>query len=500
MKLLKYAFNYLKRNFLKTFLNALIIFVMTFVLFTSINVRNSQETLYHNMEISTPINYELGGYVTFIANADVIRYDDNSDYYETIISVIEGLKECEHLDGVIDSKITFSFNNYVNDLYDSALTVDIDGLIIGNSFALEEFENFDDYILEGENLDKDDEDTLNVLVSDEHFIDDSADIDYYYLEVGDELVFKREAGNSLDGYYPLSDYSFKVKGIFDKRALERDLGIEADVLALNSTALKYLKDYKDDRNTLSKEIVYKAIKEGSARGETSIRIPSATPNKNIFMIDQAVYNFKNAETVQDFDHRAEAIIDEKVQNEGNERLLSGIFFTAGSTTNDLDNIIEPFKALRNNLDSSILAILVFCVIMLIISSIYMINSRQKEMMIRSALGEKRKRQFLQYLIENSVISFITTTIAYILNITIISKVIEAMFKRSIETQNDLKRIATGELGAFDELYELSRYNILNIQITDYFITLLIILILVTIASLLSFFTQKKNDYRTFLNS
>lgn len=129
----------------------------------------------------------------------------------------------------------------------------------------------------------------------------------------------------------------------------------------------------------------------------------------------------------------------------------------------------------------------------------MINSRQKEMMIRSALGEKRKRQFLQYLIENSVISFITTTIAYILNITIISKVIEAMFKRSIETQNDLKRIATGELGAFDELYELSRYNILNIQITDYFITLLIILILVTIASLLSFFTQKKNDYRTFLN-
>ena len=217
------------------------------------------------------------------------------------------------------------------------------------------------------------------------------------------------------------------------------------------------------------------------------------------MIDQAVYNFKNVETVQNFDHRAEAIIDKKVQNEGNERLLSGIFFTAGSTTNDLDNIIEPFKALRNNLDSSILAILVFCVIMLIISSIYMINSRQKEMMIRSALGEKRKRQFLQYLIENSVISFITTTIAYILNITIISKVIEAMFKRSIETQNDLKRIATGELGAFDELYELSRYNILNIQITDYFITLLIILILVTIASLLSFFTQKKNDYRTFLN-
>ena len=147
MKLLKYAFNYLKRNFLKTFLNALIIFVMTFVLFTSINVRNSQETLYHNMEISTPINYELGGYVTFIANADEIRYDDNSDYYETIIAVIEGLKECEDLDGVIDSKITFSFNNYVNDLYDSALTVDIDGLIIGNSFAVEEFENLDDYIL-----------------------------------------------------------------------------------------------------------------------------------------------------------------------------------------------------------------------------------------------------------------------------------------------------------------------------------------------------------------
>ena len=177
-----------------------------------------------------------------------------------------------------------------------------------------------------------------------------------------------------------------------------------------------------------------------------------------------------------------------------------LHFELSDESNDISNIIEPFKALRNNLDSSILAILVFCVIMLIISSIYMINSRQKEMMIRSALGEKRKRQFLQYLIENSVISFITTTIAYILNITIISKVIEAMFKRSIETQNDLKRIATGELGAFDELYELSRYNILNIQITDYFITLLIILILVTIASLLSFFTQKKNDYRTFLNS
>ena len=72
MKLFKYAINYLKRNLLKTFMNALIIFVMAFVIFTSINVRNSQETIYHNMEVSTPISYELGGYVNFFVKPEVI--------------------------------------------------------------------------------------------------------------------------------------------------------------------------------------------------------------------------------------------------------------------------------------------------------------------------------------------------------------------------------------------------------------------------------------------
>ena len=496
MKLLKYAFNYLKRNFLKTFLNALIIFVMTFVLFTSINVRNSQETIYHNMEVSTPISYELGGYVNFIANSDEIRYNYKASYYETIIALIKGLEECKNLEGVIDSNIAFNFSNYTSDLYDNLLNYDL-SLIVGRSYESTVFEDYEDYIIAGENLSEEDEGTLNILVSDGQFIDESEN--YVYLEVGDDLIFKREVESDLDPY-PLSDYTFKVKGIFDHKSLERDFGIKADVLALNSTALKYLEDYKNDLYAFRYDIIEKASREGASKGETSIATPLITPNLNIFSIEEAVYNFKNVTEVKDFDLKAEAIIDEKVNEEGLPQFLSGIFFTAGSTSNDLNNIIEPFEALRNNLDSSILAILVFCVIMLIISSIYMINSRQKEMMIRSALGEKRKRQFLQYLIENSVISFITTTIAYILNITIISKVIEAMFKRSIETQNDLKRIATGELGAFDELYELSRYNILNIQITDYFITLLIILILVTIASLLSFFTQKKNDYRTFLNS
>ena len=487
MKLLKYALNYLRNNPLKLIFNASIIFVMAFVIFTSINIRNSQNTLYQNMQMSTPVTYELRGDLEFINDPDVrvIVSIDDDHYNQSILATVEALNEIKEFSEVKDYTLTYYLNPLWKTDDGSYLSFRMEGL------DTKQIDDYDRYMIEGENLDESDSTANNVIINEMYLYDQKTD-SYYTPKVGDEisipLTFFDASGNVFD----LGEFKVIVKGIFD----DNNYGYLSKMIMSDELAKTYLEEYLEAYTSYPTPELLQEIKGKSP--DESFTVYDLLINYNNFGIYQASFELTNPYAAENFIKKAEDMFASKFALEGGVK-YERLHFELSDESNDISNIIEPFKALRNNLDSSILAILVFCVIMLIISSIYMINSRQKEMMIRSALGEKRKRQFLQYLIENSVISFITTTIAYILNITIISKVIEAMFKRSIETQNDLKRIATGELGAFDELYELSRYNILNIQITDYFITLLIILILVTIASLLSFFTQKKNDYRTFLN-
>ena len=184
---------------------------------------------------------------------------------------------------------------------------------------------------------------------------------------------------------------------------------------------------------------------------------------------------------------------------GDIRLGGALTFKDDSKKGDIDKILEPFYALKANLDSSIMLAVAFSVVMLVISLLYLLNARQKEMMIRRALGEKKKRELLQFVFENTLIAFLMTSLAYLVNITLVSRVIEFMFAQSIKTQNNLQRIATGELGSYDELYELSRYNVVNISLNDYVLVLAVIFLIIICACFISFLFRKKENFREFLN-
>lgn len=116
------------------------------------------------------------------------------------------------------------------------------------------------------------------------------------------------------------------------------------------------------------------------------------------------------------------------------------------------------------------------------------------------MGESKKRQLGQYILENGLIAMIMTTMAYLVNTTLVFKVIEFMFAQSIKTQNNLRRIETGEIGAFDEIYELSRYNVVSIDLKDYLLVLFIIMAIICLSCLISFMIRKKENFREFLNS
>lgn len=456
------------------------------------------------MTISVPIVYELNGDVPYLTNGTSNYYSSTIGYYEAIEQVITGLKEIDKFEGVSDHERSYYIGSYDEYAFEYGHSKYENNPISINSIAINDFGILEDELVEGDNLNTNDITTNNVLIKNDFTIT-LADGTLYAPEVGDEFEIDFY-GNINFNREKFGSRTLKVKGIYDYSRLYKKHGIASDILLTDIQAEDHLNNlieaYTAYESNYYKEAEEKAYEEMIASEGNSFYVPALNfeADPRTFMIKEANYTLgNNVGMLDEFKGTADKLLRNKLATIGNNS-LNDVYFLKADSSSDISNIIEPFQALRNNLDSSILAILVFCVIMLIISSIYMINSRQKEMMIRSALGEKRKRQFLQYLIENSVISFITTTIAYILNITIISKVIEAMFKRSIETQNDLKRIATGELGAFDELYELSRYNILNIQITDYFVVLGIVMTIVCISSALSFLTQKKIKYRTLLNN
>lgn len=520
MKVLKYAWNYLKRNLIKSLVTFLIIFVMAFVMFTSISIRGAQSTLYKNMAIAQGIIYRLNGDVPFISDSDyegVKSYYDN--YKSTIIKIIEIFKELSESSEVIDHDISYLMTtNYLDD--DGYHSVFISGA------EEEDYGKFDPYLREGTNLDKtNDPASSAILVSDQFLIYDPLTATHRSPKIGETITFYHIGYLSLFMVNQLPDYSFieenvngekivvlgeyqlKVAGIYEKQEpyiINDSLYYDKDIITLYYDLIgsadlveQLLRDVSELESAYpSHELFATMIKESG--GQTSIYTPSLEERIGCFTILEANLELGSIENAAAFEQKAQNDLAAAVRGSGNGLTMDVYLESTG--IEELEAIIEPFDALRSNLDSSIMAIMIFLLIMIVISNIYVINSRNKEMMIRRALGEKTIRQFAQYLFENIIMALIAVSVAFIANIMVVTPLITLMFKQSIETQNNLRRIADGTLAAYDELYEAARYGVVNMDLSDYLLVMILVIAAVGFSCLLSFILRRKMDIKAFLNS
>ena len=519
MKVVKYAWNYLKRNLIKSLVTFLIIFVMAFVMFTSISIRGAQSTLYKNMATAQGITYRLNSNAPFIADSDyegVRLYYDN--YKATIIRVIEIFKELSASSEVIDHDISYLMaTNYLDD--DGYHSVLISGV------EKEDFDKFDPYLCEGTNLNKTNDPASSILVSDQFLIYDPLTAAHRKPKIGETITFYHIGYLSLFMANQLPDYSFieenangdkivvlgeyqlKVAGIYEKPdpyIINNSLYYDEDIIALYYNLIgsaDLVEQLLRDANELesaypSHELIASIIKESG--GQTSIYTPPLEERIGCFTILEANLELGSIENAAAFEQTAQNDLAAAVRGSGNGLVMDVYLESTG--IEDLNAIIEPFDALRSNLDSSIMAIMVFLLIMIVISNIYVINSRNREMMIRRALGEKTIRQFAQYLFENFIMALIAVSAAFAANIMVVTPLITLMFKQSIETQNNLRRIADGTLAAYDELYEAARYGVVNVGFNDYLLVMGLVIAAVGLSCLLSFVLRRKMDIKAFLNS
>ena len=289
MKLLKYALNYLRNNPLKLIFNASIIFVMAFVIFTSINIRNSQNTLYQNMQMSTPVTYELRGDLEFINDPDVrvIVSIDDDHYNQSILATVEALNEIKEFSEVKDYTLTYYLNPLWKTDDGSYLSFRMEGL------DTKQIDDYDRYMIEGENLDESDSTANNVIINEMYLYDQKTD-SYYTPKVGDEisipLTFFDASGNVFD----LGEFKVKVKGIFD----DNNYGYLSKMIMSDELAKTYLEEYLEAYVSYPTPELLQEIREKTP--DDSFVTYDLLINYNNFGIYQAAFELTNPYAAENF--------------------------------------------------------------------------------------------------------------------------------------------------------------------------------------------------------
>ena len=493
MKLIRYSLKYLRQNPYRTLLRAVILFVMSFVLFAAWDLRKAESDLKKELSLSVPITYNLNGSAAYMQNEETFFSGNGPStsrfYFDAMIKTLEGIEEVMSYSEVSSADIHLML---------SASVTSSEGSRGVNILVLDDdtLAKFSSYITAGQNIEK----ANDVMVSDELTLIETVFIESFDEEVTPKEIAPKQGETLSMEYYVsydndtdipqysyLGNHEFTVSGFFNPSALSTILNSDkysyADVIMSISGLKDYYLDYKEKYDEFEKTPVEINGLEVFI-SKFNIEGPS-------FVTEKASFHFDNLDDALTFKEKAESYLNSNIASLDHAERYADLVFNADSGENDIDHILEPFTALRRNLDSSIIFIVILCVLLYLIFSYNILKGRQKELMIRRSMGEGRFRQFKQYLFENILIALVVLAIGFVLDALVISALVQKMFERSIAIQNDLKRVATGELLYFEDVEKKVGSVLDNIDLRSFAYIGALVIGLVIIVSIISFITVKK---------
>ena len=495
MKLIRYSLKYLRQNPYRTLLRAAILFVMSFVLFAAWDLRKAESDLEKELSLSVPITYNLNGSAAYMQDEGTFFTGVGHSpltsrfYFNAMTKTIEGIEEVMNYEEVSSAEIIITLQEAVrtNEGSKEALILVLDD---------DTLSKIGPYITEGNNI-KNSNDLIvsNELLLEEHIFRESFDDivipKHIPPKLNDEMEMQYEVSydneHDFTRYSILGEHVFKVSGFFDPSSLNTILNSDkysyADVIMSVSGLKDYYLEYKEKCDNFEKE-----PKDFSG---LMVFISTFYVEGPSFTTKKASFHFDNLDDALTFKEKAEDYLNSNIASLDHAERYADLVFNADSGENDIDHILEPFTALRRNLDSSIIFIVILCVLLYLIFSYNILKGRQKELMIRRSMGEGRFRQFKQYLFENILIALIVLVIGFVLDALVISALVQKMFERSIAIQNDLKRVATGELLYFEDVEKKVGSVLDNIDLSAFVYIGALVIGLVIIVSIISFITVKK---------